>query len=165
MPPPRRLRPASLRPTTKAFGGTRGAESKSGSGIKLTHQCENIFAACFTCDADSAPLWLSVMGAKRSAGVYSGDLIRTAGLAFSVDSFDPTAVARTTVGTATFTFANDYAATFAYTVNGVAQEKAITRQLFVPPVGTLCKQGGVGVSSSYPGDPTDNLARPHLFIS
>ena len=41
-------------------------------------------------------------------------------------------------GTATFTFANGNAATFAYTMDGVTQTKAITRQLFSPPAGTRC---------------------------
>jgi len=70
--------------------------------------------------------------------MYSGQLLRTTGPAFNAVPFNPALVTRTVVGTATFTFANGNAATFAYTVNGVAQQKQITRQLFVPPAGTLC---------------------------
>jgi hypothetical protein len=44
----------------------------------------------------------------------------------------------TNVGTVTFTFTNGNNATFAYTVNGIAQSKAITREVFQPP-GTTCK--------------------------
>jgi len=36
------------------------------------------------------------------------------------------------------TFANGNGATFAYTVNGVTQSKAIARQVFAPP-GTVCQ--------------------------
>ena len=36
------------------------------------------------------------------------------------------------------TFANGNSATFAYTVNGVTQTKAITRQVFRTP-GTICQ--------------------------
>jgi hypothetical protein len=42
------------------------------------------------------------------------------------------------VGTATLSFANGNAGSFAYTVNGVAQTKAITRQVFRTP-GTICR--------------------------
>ena len=44
----------------------------------------------------------------------------------------------TAVGTATFTFSDGNNAQFAYTVNGVSQAKAITRQVFTPP-GTVCQ--------------------------
>jgi hypothetical protein len=41
------------------------------------------------------------------------------------------------VGTATFTFTDGNTASFAYTVNGVAQTKAITREILQSP-GTTC---------------------------
>jgi hypothetical protein len=41
------------------------------------------------------------------------------------------------VGTATFTFNDGNDASFAYTVNGISQTKAITRQVFQAP-GTVC---------------------------
>jgi serine protease len=114
-----------------------GAES--GWGINLTHQGDTIFATWFTYDTDGTPLWFSVTAAKTASGVYSGSLIRTAGPPFSATPFDPTLVTRTTVGTATLTFANGGAATFAYTVNTVTQTKQIVRQLFAPPAGTVCQ--------------------------
>jgi len=115
-----------------------GAES--GWGINLTHQGDNIFATWFTYDVDGTPLWLSVTAAKTATTAYSGQLVRTTGPAFNSAPFDPTKVTRTVVGTATFSFANGNAATFAYAVNGVPQTKTITRQLFVPPAGTVCGQ-------------------------
>jgi len=42
------------------------------------------------------------------------------------------------VGTATFTFTNGNSGTFNYTVNGVTQTKAITREVFATP-GTVCQ--------------------------
>jgi hypothetical protein len=83
-------------------------------------------------------MWLSVTARKIAAGVYSGQLLRTTGPAFSTTPFDPALVVRTTVGNATLTFANGNAATFAYTVNNVTQAKQITRQLLAPPAGTVC---------------------------
>ena len=114
-----------------------GAES--GWGVNLTHQGDNIFATWFTYDIGGAPLWLSVTAARTGAGVYSGQLIRTAGPPFSAAPFDSALVTRTVVGNATFTFANGSAATFDYTVNGVTQRKSLARELFAPPAGTVCR--------------------------
>jgi hypothetical protein len=134
--------------------------SESGWGLNLTHEGSVIFATWFTYDADGSPLWLS--GTLRPAAasppeppyapgdpyspnataaapdVYSGTLVRTRGPAFSAVPFNPANVTRADVGTATITFTSGNAATFAYTVNGVAQSKAITRQVFRAP-GTACR--------------------------
>ena len=115
-------------------------DSESGWGINLTHQGDTIFATWFTYDVDGAPMWLSVTAPKTAAGVYSGQLIRTTGPPFNAVPFNPALVTRAGVGTATFTFANGNAATFAYTVNNVMQTKQITRQLLtLPPAGTVCR--------------------------
>ncbi len=111
---------------------------ESGWGINLTHQGDNIFATWFTYDTDGTPMWLSVTAARTGQGVYSGQLIRTSGPSFSTFPFNGALVTRTVVGVATLTFANGNAATFAYSVNGVAQSKSLERELFVPPAGTVC---------------------------
>jgi hypothetical protein len=69
--------------------------------------------------------------------VYAGTLYQTTGPAFSAVPFNPANVVATAVGNATFTFADGNNATFAYTVNGIAQAKAITREVFTAP-GTVC---------------------------
>jgi serine protease len=119
-----------------ASGGT-----ESGWGINLAHQGDQIFATWFTYDASGAPTWLSatLTPAVVPGGVYSGALIRTAGPPFNAVPFDPAAVTRSVVGTASLAFVTGNAATFSYTVDGVAQSKAIARQLFAPPAGTLCR--------------------------
>ena len=63
---------------------------------------------------------------------------RTRGPAFNSVPFNPGNVTETTVGTLTLTFTNGNSGTFDYTVNGVHQTKAITRQVFVSP-GTTCQ--------------------------
>jgi len=113
------------------------ANSESGWGINFTHQGDTIFATWFTYDLDGTPLWLVVTANKSAAGVYSGTLYRTTGSPFSAVPFDPSRFVATPVGTATLTFTNGNAASFAYTVNGVSQTKAITRQVFTNP-GTVC---------------------------
>jgi len=114
-----------------------GAEA--GWGLMLSQQGDIIFGAWFTYDLDGSPMWLSVTAVKVAPGVYSGDLIRTTGPPFATAPFDATAVTRTVVGNATFTFANGNSGTFAYVVNGIAQTKPIARYLFAPPAGTLCQ--------------------------
>ena len=102
-----------------------GAES--GWGINLTHQGNVIFATWFTYDGEGRPLWLAASAPETSPGVFRGTLIRTTGPAFSTSPFDPGRVTRAEVGNATITFANGNAATFAYTLEGLTQTKAITR--------------------------------------
>jgi len=79
-----------------------------------------------------------VTAPKSSPGVYSGMLFRTTGPALNAVPFNPANVLATQVGTATFSFADGNNANFAYTVNGIAQNKAITREVFTNP-GTVCQ--------------------------
>jgi hypothetical protein len=112
--------------------------SESGWGINLTQEGDVIFATWFTYDHDRTPLWLIVTAPKTGPGIYSGSLLRTTGPAFNAVPFDPMKVVGTAVGTASFIFSDGNTASFAYTVNGVAQAKPITREVFRSP-GTLCQ--------------------------
>ncbi|HET7222067.1 MAG TPA: hypothetical protein VFI81_02600, partial [Rhodanobacteraceae bacterium] len=112
--------------------------SESGWGINFAHQGDTIFATWFTYDLDGTPMWLVVTAGKTAPGTYQGQLFRTTGPAFSAVPFNPAGVVPTAVGTATLTFTDGNTGTFAYTVNGVAQAKAITRQVFSGG-GTTCK--------------------------
>jgi hypothetical protein len=112
--------------------------SESGWGINLTEQSNIVFGTWFTYDSDGTPLWLSVTANNTAPGAYTGTLYRTTGPAFNAVPFDPAAVVRTPVGTATFAFGDGANATFAYTVDGIAQTKSITREVFVAP-GTVCQ--------------------------
>jgi hypothetical protein len=118
------------------------AGSESGWGINLTHQGDSIFATWFTYDHDHTPMWLIVTAPKSKPGTYTGPLLRTTGPPFNAMPFPPVGtpggVTGSNVGTATFTFTDGNNASFAYTVNGVSQTKAITREVFQPP-GTTCQ--------------------------
>ncbi|HEX4524453.1 MAG TPA: hypothetical protein VH704_13105 [Casimicrobiaceae bacterium] len=114
------------------------AGSEAGWGVNLTHQGNTIFATWFTYDLDGTQMWLVVTALKTAPGVYSGTLYRTTGPPFNSVPFDPTKVAATPVGAATFSFTNGNTGTFNYTVNSVTQSKAITREVFVAP-GTVCQ--------------------------
>jgi hypothetical protein len=108
-----------------------------GWGVNFTHQGDTIFATWFTYDFDSNPLWLSGTAHKAAPGVYTGTLNRTTGPAFSANPWNKNNVTVDPVGTFTLSFANGNSATFAYKVDGVAQAKQITRQIFRTP-GTMC---------------------------
>jgi hypothetical protein len=116
------------------------AGSESGWGINFAHQGTIIFATWFTYDLTGKAWWLSLTGTETSPGTFSGALYQTAGPAFDAVPFDPAAVTATQVGTATLTFSGGNDGTFAYTVNGTSQSKAITRQVFGPVPG--CAWGG-----------------------
>jgi hypothetical protein len=117
-----------------------GAES--GWGINFAHEGDVIFATWFTYDFTGAALPLSATLSKVGPGLYSGTLIRTSGPPFSAVPFNPDAVTRTPVGTATVTFINGNAATFSFQVSdgmkSTMQTKSIVRQVFRPP-GTVCR--------------------------
>ncbi len=114
------------------------AGSESGWGVNFTHQGDTIFATWFTYDLDRTQMWLVVTAQKTSPGVYSGTLYRTTGPAFNAVPFNPNNVVATPVGTATLSFTDGTTGTFAYTVNGVSQTKAVTREVFTNP-GTVCQ--------------------------
>ncbi|HZZ91750.1 MAG TPA: YncE family protein [Usitatibacter sp.] len=118
------------------------AGSESGWGVNLTQQGSTLFATWFTYDAQGNGLWLVMSsGAATSTNSYSGTLYQTAGPAFNAAPFDPAKVTRTPVGTATFTFTDEFNGTFAYTVNGVSDSKPITRQVYDSRL-PVCTLGG-----------------------
>jgi hypothetical protein len=114
------------------------AGSESGWGVNFTHQGDTIFATWFTYDVDGTPMWLVATAPKTAPATYSGALYRTTGPAFNAVPFNPASVVSTNVGTATLTFTDGNTGTFAYTVNGVAQAKAITREVFSGSA-TICQ--------------------------
>jgi hypothetical protein len=114
------------------------AGSESGWGINFAHEGDTIFATWFTYDTDGTPMWLVATAQKTAPGTYSGTLYRTTGPAFSAVPFDPASVMPTAVGMATLAFTDGNTGTFTYTVNGVSQAKAITRQVFSGN-GTMCQ--------------------------
>ncbi len=117
--------------------------SEAGWGINITHQGDILFATWFTylpgSGSTNKGLWLVMSnGAKTAPGVYTGALQTTTGPAFSAVPFNPNNVARTTVGSGTFTFTDANTGTFNYTVNGVTQSKPIARFIYAIP-STVCR--------------------------
>jgi hypothetical protein len=115
--------------------------------VNLTQQGATLFATWFTYDAQGNGLWLVMSdGTMTSANTYTGTLYQTTGPAFNAAPFDASKVTRTAVGSATFTFTDEFNGTFSYALNGVAGSKAITRQVFDPRV-PVCALGGSATAS------------------
>ncbi len=106
------------------------AGSESGWGINFAHQGEVIFATWFTHDLNGKAWNLSLSAFQTGPNTFSGTLYQTSGPPLDAVPFDPAQVQRMAVGSATLTFVDANNGTFAYTVNGIAQTKAITRQVF-----------------------------------
>ena len=77
------------------------------------------------------------MAQKTADKVYAGPISTVVGNPFNAVPWDVSKQVETEVGSVTITFTDGNHATFAYTVNGVSQSKAITRQVFAEP-GTVC---------------------------
>ena len=107
--------------------------------VNVAHQGNILFATWFTYKTGGTGQWLVMSnGAKTATGVYTGDLQRTSGPAFSAVPFNPLLVTRTTVGSAAFTFSDANNGTFAYTLDGITQSKPITRYIYSSPT-TVCR--------------------------
>jgi len=106
------------------------AESEAGWGINLTHQGNTIFATWFTYDFTGRGVWLVMTAPLTSTGAYTGTLFQETGPPFNSVPFDPRQVRSTAVGIGTLSFTDLNTGTFAYTVNGIAQTKPITREVF-----------------------------------
>jgi hypothetical protein len=112
--------------------------AEAGWGINFTHQGDLIFASWFTYDANGKALWVTATLTKTGARTFTGSLDVTTGPPFSAVPFDPSRVTHSNVGTATVTFTDGANGTFASTLHGVSQVKAITRFVF-SGAGTICQ--------------------------
>lgn len=111
--------------------------NESGWGINLTQQSNIIYATWFTYDASGQPWWLAATMKPDAAGGYTGDINSVAGSPFGRTPWDPSRVKATAVGTLAARFSDGNHASLTYTVNGITQTKAVTRQVFAAP-GTAC---------------------------
>ena len=99
---------------------------ESGWGINFAHQGDQVFATWYTYDTSGKAWWLSMLAPRTSptGSAYAGTINVDHGPPFNnyVGAGVPIPV-----GSGTLTFADANNGSFAYTVNGVTQTKAITR--------------------------------------
>ncbi len=130
------------------WGAPAGVES--GWGLNVAHQRDTIFATWFTYDATGKAWWLSMTAPLTAYNTYSGTFYRTNGPPFNAVPFNPALVIATPVGTGTLAFADADNGSFAYTVNGISQTKAITKQVFGPlPTCMFGKQANPALATNY----------------
>ena len=123
---------ASLAARAQNYSDIWWNPAESGWGLTIADHQSNLFAVWFTYRQDGKPTWYVIPGGTFTNGhkLFQGDIYATTGPAFSSASFDTSRVTATKVGTATIDFSSYAAATFSYTVSGVTQTKAISRQPF-----------------------------------
>jgi YVTN family beta-propeller protein len=115
------------------------AGSESGWGVNIAHQGNILFVTWFTYAADGRGMWLVGSNVQKTGNAtYSGTLYRSIGPAFNANPWDPSKVSLAAAGQVTLTFSDAANGTMAYTVDGITQSKAITRQLYASPP-TVCR--------------------------
>ena len=118
-------------PNYTALWWASPAGSESGWGLNIAHQGDILFVTWFTYDGTGQPMWLVGSDVRKSGNnTYSGTLYTTAGPPLAAQPWDPSRVTRTPAGSVTLSFTDDDNGTFTYTVGGVTQSKAITRQVY-----------------------------------
>jgi lysyl endopeptidase len=105
--------------------------NESGMGLNIVqHASRTIFAIWFNYDASGSPRWYAITsGTWNSAtNTFTAPMYQTSGPAATEATFNPARVTVTPVGNATITFTDANNGTFAYTLNGIAGTKVITRE-------------------------------------
>lgn len=100
-------------------------EQQSGHGLNIGQQGNVLFVSWFTYDETGAGMWLT-MTAPLNGSTASGDWIRSTGPALGT-TFDPSRVARNSVGSGTLTFSSLHNASLVWTVSGRTGTVALSR--------------------------------------
>jgi cytochrome c553 len=130
-PPPPPPPPPDPVPTRDYTDLWYGGESQSGWGFNvMQHGTNVIFGVMYTYDASNRPLWFVLPGGSWVTSTrFVGKWYRVTGPAAN-GAFDSSRVKVTEVGTAELEFTDATHGTLAYTVNGVAVTRPISRQPF-----------------------------------
>lgn len=148
---------ASVAATAVNYQGLWFNPSESGWGINFAHEGDIIFASWFTYDLTGKGTWLVMTANKTGPNTYSGSLFQGTGPAFDAVPFPPLgspggATVSGLGGTGTLMFTDANNASFSYTVNGITQTKAITRQSLGQgafPVCTFGAQPNLALATNY----------------
>jgi hypothetical protein len=105
--------------------------NESGWGVTIADHETQLFAVWYTYDTDGAPLWFTVPGGTFNSNrtAFTGDLYRTTGPSYT-GPFNPAAVSRMKVGTASFQFTPGGPANFTWTIGSTTRTKQIQRLPF-----------------------------------
>jgi hypothetical protein len=146
--------PASTPATYEGLWWNSPGGSEAGWGINLAQQGDTIFASWFTYDLMGKAWWLVMSATKTAPGTFAGALFQATGPPFNAVPFP--AIGSTggasgaAVGTGTLTFSDANSGSFAYTVNGISQTKAITRETFgILPACSSAAQSSLALATNY----------------
>ena len=125
---------------------------ESGWGVNVIQQGNIVFATFFVYDSANKAHWyvasnLTAAQATNSSITFQGSLLESTGPFFGA-AFDPNAVVRNTVGTATLQFTLPSAGILTYTVNGTTVTKQIVRQTWAVNDATGTYEGSRTIASS-----------------
>jgi chitinase len=108
-----------------------GGDSQNGWGVAISQQYRNLFSVWYTYDASGKTVWYDVpAGTWTSANTYTGTAYRVTSSPWLGVPYNAAAVNAQVAGSITFTFTDLNHAVMTYTIDGVTQSKAITRQVF-----------------------------------
>ena len=127
------------------------ADSESGWGANLTHQGNFVFVTWFTYGLDGDQMWLSALLERvgTTGATYTGTILRDSGASLTTDPWLSSSHHTIAAGTATMTFADANNGSFSYTLDGISQTKAITRQIFAPGAPECFFSGARGNPPNY----------------
>jgi hypothetical protein len=127
-------------------GGVRGAgwrtdlwwiPAESGWGVNVIEEGDTLFATFFVYDANGRAKWYSASlffsGNSPNldgSGRYTGTVYESTGAFFGANAFDPNAVVRRPVGTATFEVIGNRTAWLDYSINGITERMVLDRYTF-----------------------------------
>jgi dienelactone hydrolase len=115
-----------------------GGAPEDGWGLNIADERTIAYATWYTFDVDGSPLWLSALMTPSSPGHYAGTLQRVSGPPFG-PTFDPSQVSVVDVGTAEVDVTNGNSIAWKYSVGTTGANKPLTRIVFSPPAGTVCR--------------------------
>jgi hypothetical protein len=105
--------------------------SESGWGATLTQQSSLLFVTMFVYDPTGNATWYTASCTIAST-TCTGDLLRVRGGASPTAAWTSGSLAPSKTGAITLTFTSNDTASMAYTIDGVAASKQISRQIFGP---------------------------------
>ena len=130
---------AVLPAASTSYTGLWWNANESGWGMSVTQHAGMIFVAIYTYDAAGQPAWYVMSSCPLAGSGCSGTLYKVVGGSAPAAPWNGSRLQVSTVGSGTLSFADANNGSFSFSINGVANTKAITRQLFAsgstpPPV-------------------------------
>ena len=121
--------PAPL-PEVGPFTGMWGNPLEPGWGMSITQHDNKNFVVVYSYDQAGQPTWYSMSSCPLTGYSCTGDIFRVSGGTPATQQWNGTALALTSIGTGTLTFADADNASYSFALDGVASAKAITRRTF-----------------------------------